>query len=62
MKIAENIRIYSEDATGQIIFEDEQEKLLLSQFFDISQIYWGEHGGYFVHVKEDFIPLDRFVL
>ncbi len=62
MKLAENVKIYVDAENGQIIFEDEEEKLLLSQVFDESQIFWGEHGGYFVHTNDDYIPLDRFVI
>jgi hypothetical protein len=62
MRLAVNISIEVDKETGQIIFQDEQEKLLLSQLFDESQIFWGEHGGYFVHTNDDYIPLDRFVL
>ena len=61
MKLAENVKIYV-DENGQIIFEDKEEKLLLSQVFDASQIYWGDHGGYFVNPNDDYIPLDRFVI
>ncbi|SHE69974.1 hypothetical protein [Alkalibacter saccharofermentans] len=62
MKKAEDIKIYYEDETGTIILENEIDKYNLSQMFEESQIFWGEHGGYFVHIEDQYLPLEDFVL
>jgi hypothetical protein len=30
--------------------------------FEESQIFWGEHGGYFVHIEDQYMPLEDYVL